>query len=216
MPKKPEDPYRLVRETAGRYRSVDERFVVEQESPGAWYVADSLHTDDLGLPLLRGPFATLDAARQGAAGARDSKAPTSPKRTKPARKADGKADGKTEREAEAPKAPPPEPTSWLDALPPDEQRAARRLVGTIERAGVEGAEDLARRELESSAPVVALELLARALANRADDGRLTPEDAVDVLLREGFDKDRGRPARGWRLVELDERGRPTGRTIERR
>ncbi len=85
MAKKPEDPHRLIRETAGRYRSADERFVVEQESPGAWYVADSLHTDELGLPLLRGPFSTLDAAKQGAAEARESKAPTPPKRAKPAR-----------------------------------------------------------------------------------------------------------------------------------
>lgn len=213
MPKKDEDPHRLIRETAGRYRSADERFVVEQESPGSWYVADSLHTDDLGLPLLRGPFATLDAAKAGAAEARESKAPAAPKRPtpprEPARKPDGGRDRKLEPEA------PPKPRTWLETLPPDDEREARRVIRTLERAGIEQPEEIARRELESKKPVAALTLLAKALADRADDGRLTPEAALDVLTREGFDKDRGRPARGWRLVELDDRGRPTGRTIER-
>ncbi len=77
-------------------------------------------------------------------------------------------------------------------------------------------EDLARRELQSSTPVLAAELLARALADRTGDGTLTPEAAMEVITREGFDKNWGRPPRGWRLVELDDRGRPTGRTIERR
>ena len=214
MAKKPEDPHRLIRETAGRYRSADERFVVEQESPGAWYVADSLHTDELGLPLLRGPFSTLDAAKQGAAEARESKAPTAPKRATPARKAGG--EGKREPVREPAKASKPEPASWLDGLPAGDQREARRLVRLVEQAGLEDAEDLARRELQSSTPVLAAELLARALADRTKDGTLTAEAAMEVLTREGFDKDRGRPPRGWRLVELDDRGRPTGRTIERR
>jgi hypothetical protein len=213
MPKKDQDPQRLIRETAGRYRSADERFVVEQESPGSWYVADSLHTDDLGMPLLRGPFTTLDAAKKGAAEARESKAPAAPKRPPLTRTPDRKPERKTQSKREP--EPPPKPKSWLETLGADDEREARRLIRTLERAGIDEPEELARRELDSKKPIVASELLAKALTARAGDDGLTPEAVLDVLMREGFDKDRGRPARGWRLVELDDRGRPTGRTIER-
>jgi ribosomal protein S18 acetylase RimI-like enzyme len=60
---------RLKRETAGRYVSADGRFAVEQSS-GRWMTVDSEATDDLGLPLVRGPFATLDEARAAIAEAR--------------------------------------------------------------------------------------------------------------------------------------------------
>jgi ribosomal protein S18 acetylase RimI-like enzyme len=60
---------RLKRETAGRYVSADGRFSVEQSS-GRWMSVDSEATDDLGLPLVRGPFATLDEARAAIAEAR--------------------------------------------------------------------------------------------------------------------------------------------------
>lgn len=53
---------KLKREAAGRYRTADGRFEVEQAS-GGWVVVDAETTDDLGLPLVRGPFSTLDAAR---------------------------------------------------------------------------------------------------------------------------------------------------------
>ena len=52
----------MKREAAGRYRTEDGRFRVEQSS-GGWVVIDDEQTDDLGLPLVRGPVATLDAAR---------------------------------------------------------------------------------------------------------------------------------------------------------
>jgi ribosomal protein S18 acetylase RimI-like enzyme len=66
----------LRREAAGRYRSGDGRFVVEQAS-GRWLVLDAEQLDDLGLPLTRGPFATLDAAREAIADARVAPAPSS-------------------------------------------------------------------------------------------------------------------------------------------
>jgi ribosomal protein S18 acetylase RimI-like enzyme len=40
-------------------------------------VTDSTETNELGLPLVRGPFATLDEARQGVASAREGEAPAS-------------------------------------------------------------------------------------------------------------------------------------------
>lgn len=66
----------LKRERAGTYRTLDGRFTVEQSSSG-WLVLDAEQADDLGLPLARGPFATLDGAKAALAGARSGPAPTS-------------------------------------------------------------------------------------------------------------------------------------------
>ncbi|HJP89472.1 MAG TPA: GNAT family N-acetyltransferase [Candidatus Limnocylindrales bacterium] len=81
MPKKPKPepaPDALKRERAGTYRSVDGRFTVEQSSSG-WMVLDAEQTDGLGLPLARGPFATLDDAEAAMTEARTGEAPAPPK-----------------------------------------------------------------------------------------------------------------------------------------
>src|SRR5690242_11350358 len=70
------DPAALRRESAGTYRSGDGRFTVEQSS-GRWLVIDAEQQDDLGQPLVRGPFDTLAAAKAAAADARTGPAPTS-------------------------------------------------------------------------------------------------------------------------------------------
>jgi ribosomal protein S18 acetylase RimI-like enzyme len=64
------DPEKLKRETAGRYVSTDGRFTVEQSS-GRWLTIDAETTDELGLLLVRGPFATLDEARAAVTAARE-------------------------------------------------------------------------------------------------------------------------------------------------
>jgi GNAT superfamily N-acetyltransferase len=66
----------LKRESAGVYRSDDGRFTVEKSS-GGWMVVDAEQHDDLGLPLARGPFATLDDAREASEEARAEPAPRS-------------------------------------------------------------------------------------------------------------------------------------------
>ena len=66
---KDDDTLRLKRERAGRYVTADGRFAVEGDAAGAWYMIDSERLDGLGLPLVRGPFPTLDAAREAVAGA---------------------------------------------------------------------------------------------------------------------------------------------------
>jgi len=76
MPKAPASETSLTRESAGRYASRDGRFTVEQSS-GRWMLVDGESTDDLGLPLVRGPFATLDEARDAMDAARSGPAPTS-------------------------------------------------------------------------------------------------------------------------------------------
>jgi hypothetical protein len=55
------DKPKLKRETAGRYRSEDGRYVVQQQS-GPWWVMDTEQTDELGQPALHGPFASLSEA----------------------------------------------------------------------------------------------------------------------------------------------------------
>jgi ribosomal protein S18 acetylase RimI-like enzyme len=67
-------PEKLKREKAGTYRTADGRFTVEQTSSG-WLLLDSHETNELGLSLTRGPFATLDAARDAIAPARSGPAP---------------------------------------------------------------------------------------------------------------------------------------------
>ncbi|HUQ44332.1 MAG TPA: GNAT family N-acetyltransferase [Candidatus Limnocylindria bacterium] len=70
------DGEKLKRERAGTYRTLDGRFTVEQSSSG-WLLIDAEQSDDLGLPLARGPFATLDEARAAVDAARIGPAPTS-------------------------------------------------------------------------------------------------------------------------------------------
>ena len=55
------DTPKLKRETAGRYRSEDGRYVVQQQS-GPWWLMDTEQTDELGQPALHGPYASLSEA----------------------------------------------------------------------------------------------------------------------------------------------------------
>ncbi len=66
----------LKRESAGSYASRDGRFTVEQSS-GRWMLIDAESVDDLGLALVRGPFATLNEARDAIETARSGPVPTS-------------------------------------------------------------------------------------------------------------------------------------------
>lgn len=75
-PKPPITADTLKRERAGTYRTHDGRFTVEQSSSG-WLIYDAEQTDELGLPLARGPFPTLDGAKAAFAEARRGPAPSS-------------------------------------------------------------------------------------------------------------------------------------------
>jgi len=76
-------PDALKRERAGTYRTADGRFTIESTSSG-WLLLDGEQADDLGLPLTRGPFATLDAAKAAIDAARTGPAPTSDLRSRSA------------------------------------------------------------------------------------------------------------------------------------
>lgn len=72
----PPDPATLRRVAAGHYATGDGRFSAEQSS-GGWMLIDAEQTDELGLPLVRGAYPTLDAARLALAAMRSGPAPVS-------------------------------------------------------------------------------------------------------------------------------------------
>jgi GNAT superfamily N-acetyltransferase len=108
------DPSKLKRESAGRYVTGDGRFTVDQSS-GGWMVSDAEQTNELGLPLVRGPFATLDEARNGMEAARSGPAPISSLTDRiAARRTQAVTSGKSSGAAKAGRgarntAPPPKP-----------------------------------------------------------------------------------------------------------
>jgi ribosomal protein S18 acetylase RimI-like enzyme len=113
-PKPPADPLKLSRVSAGSYATGDGRFSVEQSS-GGWMLTDSEQANELGLPLVRGPFATLDAARDALDALRSGPAPVSdlaeriaamPRREPRSRRAAGK-NGESSAEPRKAKTPLP-------------------------------------------------------------------------------------------------------------
>jgi ribosomal protein S18 acetylase RimI-like enzyme len=135
MAKTPAKESSLKRDTAGRYVSPDGRFAVEQAS-GGWMVTDGEQANELGMPLVRGPFATLAVAKAAVEAARIGPAPTSDLAARMAALPAGSgrragtraADRGTSREAVERSAPPnPEP-------PPIVIRALRRSDGPALRA----------------------------------------------------------------------------------
>lgn len=69
----------LIRDAAGRYHTADNRFEIEHQGT-SWYLRDTRQVDELGLPRVQGPYATLDAVRDAVASAAPP-APNSGKKT---------------------------------------------------------------------------------------------------------------------------------------
>jgi hypothetical protein len=233
-PRTAADDSSLKRLGGGRWQTRDERFTIEPQS-GTWVVVDAEQTDDLGLPLVRGPFRSLGDSREAIAAARSSPPEASPlagrigrrgaeaaDRAEAARVSGSAAGPDTERSR--PRAARPslgkrsKPTAerdaphdsaeprWLAALEPETRRQARRLISRLEAAGAPDPEGLARRDVVGEIPAVAAFAIGRRLdALRPDAG---PAD-VAGLLADGRDDDLGVR---WRLV--DDAGRPI--TIETR
>ena len=138
MPKqKPaQAPDALKRERAGTYRSVDGRFTVEQSSSG-WMALDAEQTDGLGLPLARGPFATLDDAKAAMAEARSGRQPEAPKLTL-VHSADRPAEAAPARVARAGSNRPPRPAAKAAPLKAAAPRKAPTQVVIRELRGTDG------------------------------------------------------------------------------
>ena len=64
-----DDPNELKRSKAGVYRTTDQRFEVRNSGVG-WLLLDTEVADDLGQPLTRGPFPTLEHVRDAVPEAR--------------------------------------------------------------------------------------------------------------------------------------------------
>jgi len=112
------DDEKLKRERAGTYRTADGRFSVEQSTTG-WLLLDAEQSNELGLPLARGPFATLDEARAAIGDARQGPRPISDLAERRRAKAEGKL---------APKAASAGPARGGERSRPA-RRAARRATG---------------------------------------------------------------------------------------
>jgi hypothetical protein len=128
MPKrtKDPDPDRLVRESAGSYRTEDGRFTVRSSGgAGRWYVSDSERRDQLGMELVIGPFETLDEVRPAIAAQRNAPEDTTPPippdmpDSEPAARPSGRR--RARAAASEPEAAPP---------PPEPEHAARPAVRT--------------------------------------------------------------------------------------
>jgi hypothetical protein len=201
------DPDRLIRDSAGRYHTEDERFEVETDTGGKWYLIDSERTDELGMGRVIGPYPTLPAVRAAIEDAR-----TSPKGS-PRLTVVGKEPRSKQKPRARPK-PPPKPVTWLDRLDPAERTRAGRLIGALERLGLPDAEKIVRDELTGEQPVLARATLAARIWKEAIEP-LSPAEqkvalkTVEALLRVLAGRSGPRPMdeASWRLVESDEPGR---------
>src|SRR5436190_24352692 len=63
-------PDALKRLGGGRWETKDGRFQIEPQS-GTWVIVDTSQTNEFGLPLVRGPFGSLTAAREAIEDARE-------------------------------------------------------------------------------------------------------------------------------------------------
>ena len=219
----------LTRLGGSRWQTRDARFTIEPQS-GTWAVVDAEQTDDLGLPLVRGPFGSLGAAREAIGAARVSAPVVSPLatrlaelRARPAVERPVEGDSKRKgnpptRPAEpgsnaqpapqarrGPKTTTPRPESppepkWLRDLAPADRRRAYRLIAALRDVGASDSEGIVRRDIAGGVPAVAAFAIARVLTD------LGPEPAATDVVRA---LERGRDAGldvTWRLVDGD--GRP--------
>jgi hypothetical protein len=229
--KKTDDDRSLKRLGGGRWQTRDERFTIEPQS-GTWALVDAEQTDDLGLPLVRGPYRSLTEAKAAVEAARGTDQPESPlaDRVKEAR---ARPPGTPDRaspvaapEAAHHPAPggkparvkPVEPTTpaephWIADLGPRDRGRARRLIEALVVAGVRDAASVVRQDLTGGVPTVARFAIAdhlAALLPTTGEEPLTIAGALGPVveaLAEG--RDDGLDVR-WRLVDGEDR--PIGLT----
>lgn len=122
--KKTDDVASLKRLGGGRWQTRDERFTIEPQS-GTWVIVDGEQTDDLGLPLVRGPFRSLTDAKAAVETARGTAAPESPLADRIKKSDAGPTKGKGEPSAAkggADKGAPTRPAKAKAPEPPREPR----------------------------------------------------------------------------------------------
>jgi hypothetical protein len=205
----------LKRLGGGRWETRDGRFQIEPQS-GTWVIVDTTQTNEFGLPLVRGPFPSLGAAKEAIETAREDGPVESPlagkiSQPKPApspttKPSKTKASATADPEPEPEPPPPPEPR-WIRDLRPADRRKATELIERLEGLGIgsDDAETVARTEIAQGLPGVARLAIEREV-RAATAGKKTVDAAVRAAteaLLAGEDPDLGV---SWRLV--DDRGRP--------
>ena len=186
-------------------------------------VVDNAETDDLGLPLVRGPFGSLTAAKAAIESARQTGPTESPladrikqagkagprtKASSPAvkrRRPDGGSaadDGTTAATEPAP--PAPEEPMWLREMAPADRRRARELIDRLADLDIADPAGVARAEIARDQPAVARLALERAIRRAiasASDPATAGRAVADAILS---GKDNALVVR-WQIV--DDRGR---------
>jgi uncharacterized protein YciI len=158
----------LKRLGGGRWQTPDGRFTIEPQS-GTWSVVDAEHTDELGMPLVRGPYKSLTAAKAAIADAEAGDAPVSPlaDRLKEARsRPPAKAGTRTAARAGSQPATTSKARAKAVEPPPPPEIPEGLAVETIFVIEAPYAKDAADRR-----PAVRHEHLAR-IGRLFDDGRL--------------------------------------------
>jgi len=223
--------YSLKRLGGGRWETRDGRFTIEPQS-GTWVVVDNTQTDELGLPLVRGPFGSLTAAKEAIEGVRGSGPVESPlaerlrqanthadmagaarhgdaaaheaKRTRAAQAA-GDRKGQAEPAMAAREEPPPpaEPR-WHRELAPADRRRARELIDRLGELGIDDPERISRAELVRDEPALTRLALERVI-NAAIASARSPGGAGRAVVDAIM---RGRdPELHARWKVVDDRGR---------
>jgi len=203
-------PDALKRLGGGRWETRDGRFQIEPQS-GTWVVVDSTQADEFGLPLVRGPFPSLTAAREAIETTRDEGPVASPLADRIGRAASAQAAKRSQPEPSPPAEPPaPSGPKWIRDLRPADRRQATELIARLEGLGIDAAEaaSVARAEVAQGLPAVArLAIERRIRAGTAASGDLETAVAAAIqAITSGEDADLGV---SWRLV--DDRGRPIGK-----
>ena len=180
----------LKRIGGGRWETRDGRFQIEPQS-GTWVIVDTTQTNEFGLPLVRGPFGSLGAAKDAIEEARTEgpaesplaerieevkrrpPEPEKPKAAKPSKagraaapKASKAPDDATDRAGASAKPPEPEPEpkpdpTWFRDLTLADRRTARTLIATLESLDVEDPEGVAKAEMADGQPALARLALER-------------------------------------------------------
>jgi hypothetical protein len=211
----------LKRLGGGRWETRDGRFQIEPQS-GTWVIVDTTQTDDFGLPLVRGPYPSLTAAKEAIETTRtegpvesplagrltEPKVPSPPKAAKASKTT--KRSTKVEPELEPGSEPEPEPEpppdpKWIRDLRPIDRRKAKDLIARLEGLGVTEAESVARGEISQGLPAVARLAIERQIRTAVAKARNVDVavEAVVAAMTTGEDADLGV---SWRVV--DDRGRP--------
>jgi hypothetical protein len=222
----------LKRLGGGRWETRDGRFAIEPQS-GTWVVVDSTQTDDLGLPLVRGPFGSLTAAREAIEAARTTGPAESPLagrlrqaasqqrpgagtagrdgsgRAARARAAAAKGGATTPKaedgRASDPAMPlPPREPRWLGDLTPADRRRARDLIERLRELGIDDPEPIARAEIVRDEPAIT-RLALEGVIRAAIASARSPRGAGRAVVDAIL---RGKdPELGARWKLVDDRGR---------